>query len=193
MALLVISSIDARKTSTKRTTKRTTKHTKGTSINKPTTTIQKTSAKTTKTSTTTRTKQTATTTTDTTKSSTSTFTTITTKPTTTTSIRTTTKVTTEITAVQIVFDSINPTANANGLAKHNELRAKHGVPDLILDEEITSVAQSYANYLAANDLFQHSLNKRYGENLYYACSSASAPDADSKEIKSLELKKTLKV
>ena len=88
------------------------------------------------------------------------------------------------------------TANANGLAKHNELRAKHGVPNLILDEQITSVAQSYANYLAANQLFQHStdaMSGKYGENLYYTCSYPSAPDAASKEIKSLELEKTLNV
>ncbi len=55
---------------------------------------------------------------------------------------------------------------------HNEYRAKHGVSPLSEDPEITKIAQNYANYLAANDLFQHSGNDfkgdSLGENIYFA-------------------------
>ena len=46
--------------------------------------------------------------------------------------------------------TILTTANHYGVFKHNELRAKHGVPNLVLDASITSIAQQYAEYLAAN-------------------------------------------
>ncbi len=81
-------------------------------------------------------------------------------------------------------NTILTTANHHGVDKHNELRAKHGVPNLVLDASITSIAQQYAEYLAANQYFQHSsdaMTGKYGENLYYTCSYPSAPDAASKE------------
>lgn len=50
--------------------------------------------------------------------------------------------------------------------EHNKYRIRHGVPPLKGDdEEVHGVAQRYAQYLASNDLFQHSNNRRYGENL----------------------------
>ena len=40
---------------------------------------------------------------------------------------------------------------------------------LVEDSSLTSMAQNYANYLAANNLFQHSnaASKKIGENLAY--------------------------
>jgi len=58
------------------------------------------------------------------------------------------------------------------LAYHNQLRAKHCVPALVLDDVLNQVAQNYSEYLAANNLFQHSYNE-YGENLYSMDSSAA--------------------
>ena len=89
-----------------------------------------------------------------------------------------------ITSIKILLFYFNPnriqancqsstiltTANHLGLDKHNELRAKHGVPNLVLDASIRSIAQQYAEYLAANQYFQHSsdaMTGKYGENLYY--------------------------
>ncbi|XP_047133447.1 Golgi-associated plant pathogenesis-related protein 1 [Hydra vulgaris] len=52
------------------------------------------------------------------------------------------------------------------LKAHNKLRAKHEkTPRLVLDKVLTKSAQAYAEYLASNDLFEHSDGK-YGENLY---------------------------
>ncbi len=58
------------------------------------------------------------------------------------------------------------------MAYHNQLRAKHCVPPLVLDDVLNQVAQNYSEYLAANNLFQHSYNE-YGENLYSMDSSAA--------------------
>lgn len=82
-----------------------------------------------------------------------------------------------------IASSILDAASSNGLARHNALRAKHGSPNLVLDASITSVAQAYADYLATNNVFQHStdaINGKYGENLYYTCSYPTSPDAASK-------------
>jgi hypothetical protein len=50
------------------------------------------------------------------------------------------------------------------LAKHNELRAKHGAAPLVIDPEIQNVAQAYAELLAPTGELRHSSNN-YGENL----------------------------
>lgn len=49
----------------------------------------------------------------------------------------------------------------------NNYRAIHQAPPLIYDNTIAQVSQSWANYLLANNLFQHSGNMLYGENLTY--------------------------
>ncbi|CAF5075711.1 unnamed protein product, partial [Rotaria socialis] len=40
-----------------------------------------------------------------------------------------------------------------------------------LDNNLNTIAQNYADYLAARNIFQHS-NNGYGENLYMTSSSA---------------------
>ncbi|CAF2083199.1 unnamed protein product [Rotaria magnacalcarata] len=58
------------------------------------------------------------------------------------------------------------------LEAHNEFRARHGVPPMVLDEDISRKAQAYADYLAANNLFHHSGDRGgLGENLYTKSSS----------------------
>ncbi|CAF2532699.1 unnamed protein product [Rotaria sp. Silwood2] len=58
------------------------------------------------------------------------------------------------------------------LNSHNAFRAHHGVPPLVLKDEITRKAQAYAEYMAENNLFEHSSNRdNLGENLYTMSSS----------------------
>ena len=54
------------------------------------------------------------------------------------------------------------------LNTHNYLRQLHGVPPLILDDQLTANAQTHADYLAQQDIRpMHSNRKgRLGENLY---------------------------
>lgn len=53
------------------------------------------------------------------------------------------------------------------LKLHNVLRARHGVPALVLDDNINRKAQAYADYLAKSGRFQHSSDRNgLGENLY---------------------------
>ncbi|GFO49549.1 Golgi-associated plant pathogenesis-related protein 1 [Plakobranchus ocellatus] len=65
------------------------------------------------------------------------------------------------------------------LAKHNELRARHGCPDLVLSDDLNDFAQNWAEHLAANNLFNHSgrtlpSGKKIGENIAMNSSSAGA-------------------
>jgi uncharacterized protein YkwD len=74
------------------------------------------------------------------------------------------------------------TFNEEALAYHNELRAKHGCPPLKLNEKLCTIAQNYANELAAKNALQHSTNQYndepLGENLYYC----SGFDVDPKTM-----------
>merc|ERR1712013_504022 len=60
----------------------------------------------------------------------------------------------------------------DSLRAHNAYRSKHGVPALKLSDKINAVAQEWADYLIANDAWQHSGNKKYGENLYISIGSS---------------------
>ena len=70
------------------------------------------------------------------------------------------------------------------LKKHNELRKKHHVNDLIINNELMEIAQKYAEKIAKTNQFQHSNKKDrelknhkgewVGENIYYFWSSAKA-------------------
>lgn len=58
------------------------------------------------------------------------------------------------------------------LAKHNELRALHGCPPLILNDTLNTIAQNYSEYLySLQGGLTHSSGAKtgqYGENLYWA-------------------------
>jgi len=58
------------------------------------------------------------------------------------------------------------------IRSHNELRAVHQAPPLILDKVLTKYAQEWADRLAATGQFVHS-GGPYGENLAYYGSSSS--------------------
>ena len=74
------------------------------------------------------------------------------------------------------------------IKKHNELRKKHHVGDLIINKELMTIAQKHAEKMAKSNQFQHSNKKDrelkdhkgewVGENIYYFWSSAR-PSYDS--------------
>jgi hypothetical protein len=69
------------------------------------------------------------------------------------------------------------------LKAHNEYRGRHAAQPLQINMDINSFAQSYAQYLARYDQFNHNENARpngLGENLYKTCSFPNAPDVKSK-------------
>ena len=74
-------------------------------------------------------------------------------------------------------------ARENGLKKHNAYRQSHkNTLPLVSNTTLDTVAQKYADYLANNQLFQHSkeaISGKLGENLYYACSSLKVPNVTS--------------
>ena len=53
----------------------------------------------------------------------------------------------------------------NALQSHNKYRNIHHSPPLSLNKEICQISQKYSEYLANNDIFQHSNNKYKGEEL----------------------------
>lgn len=64
-----------------------------------------------------------------------------------------------------------------GLLKHNEFRAKHGAPEMILNREMCDKAKEYAEKLAQTGNFAHSPDKEregQGENLSMGCSTDQA-------------------
>ena len=52
------------------------------------------------------------------------------------------------------------------LVEHNKHRIQHDTPLLTPTQTIDESAQNWANFLASENLFKHSKNRRYGENLY---------------------------
>jgi uncharacterized protein YkwD len=59
------------------------------------------------------------------------------------------------------------------LDEHNYLRQLHCTGLLTLNSTINNIAQTYAEYLAANNIFQHSGTPGLGENLWAISSSNS--------------------
>ena len=57
------------------------------------------------------------------------------------------------------------------LIEHNVKRNLHCTGPMTLTDTLNTAAQNYAEYLAANDLFQHSQAPGVGENLYQIWSS----------------------
>ncbi|KAG8268380.1 hypothetical protein J6590_027541 [Homalodisca vitripennis] len=75
------------------------------------------------------------------------------------------------------FSSSNETSETftkETLRIHNEYRAKHGVPALSIDPEISKFAQAWADHLAEKNQFAHRTNSPYGENIFWSSASASA-------------------
>ncbi|CAF2142846.1 unnamed protein product, partial [Rotaria magnacalcarata] len=59
------------------------------------------------------------------------------------------------------------------LDQHNYYRQQvHCTGPMILNASLNAIAENYAQYLAANNIFNHSLTPGLGENLYYSYSSA---------------------
>ena len=74
----------------------------------------------------------------------------------------------------IAFLLLCPITAANSdiseiLAAHQSFRAEVGSPALVYSDSLASGAQDWANYLAANSLFEHS-GSDYGENLFIGTS-----------------------
>ena len=66
---------------------------------------------------------------------------------------------------------------ATALKLHNELRAKHGSPALMVDSKIEAVAAAWSERLAKMNDLKHSGNAAYGENLGYYRQSSGVIDA----------------
>jgi len=59
---------------------------------------------------------------------------------------------------------------------HNDFRAKHQASPVTWDPVLANDAKKWANYLAANNLFQHDRNRRnQGENLYWSSKKPANP------------------
>jgi uncharacterized protein YkwD len=68
------------------------------------------------------------------------------------------------------------------LEAHNDLRAKHDAPPLMMNTRLTNLSQNFVQYLADNQLFFHSPESKrgeIGENLYYRCERPSQPNITS--------------
>ena len=61
------------------------------------------------------------------------------------------------------------------LDAHNAIRARVGVPPLVWSDQLSQVAQDWANHLIATGSFGHRPNNRYGENLYSVSGGAALP------------------
>lgn len=70
----------------------------------------------------------------------------------------------------------NDDVENEALQCHNDYRNKHHAPPLTINKELSAIAQQYADYLAKNDIFEHSDNKYknnpLGENLYMCSGTA---------------------
>ena len=64
-----------------------------------------------------------------------------------------------------VTDSCKQEFQNEMLKGHNDYRANHNAQNLVLNAAISQTAQQYAEFLAANNLFQHSNAAGLGENL----------------------------
>jgi uncharacterized protein YkwD len=69
------------------------------------------------------------------------------------------------------------TIRSQSLTSHNAYRLKHHAPNLTIADALNATAQSWAEYLAANALFQHSTaaqRNNAGENIYVSYTTAIA-------------------
>merc|ERR1712109_84008 len=65
----------------------------------------------------------------------------------------------------------------DSLTAHNAYRAKHGAPALKLNDELNALAQEWAEYLIANNAFEHRPNTKYGENIFQSGGKAAQDQA----------------
>ena len=70
----------------------------------------------------------------------------------------------------------------DALKSHNDYRKRHGVPPLKHNEDISKIAQSWANHIAKNNSFQHSRpdqrmykSDQMGENIAMKWTSRNDP------------------
>lgn len=66
------------------------------------------------------------------------------------------------------------------LDQHNYYRQLHCTVGMTLNSSLNTIAQNYAEYLAANNIFNHSQTPGLGENLYYRYSSAGISSLNGK-------------
>jgi len=59
----------------------------------------------------------------------------------------------------------------DALEAHNKYRKRHAVHPLELSKDLCDAAQDYADHLAKSNVFEHSGDPVYGENLYWSWSS----------------------
>ncbi|NEO60722.1 MAG: secretion protein [Moorea sp. SIO4G2] len=68
------------------------------------------------------------------------------------------------------------TLRSTSLSKHNTYRSTHHSPNMTLSSSLNNSAQSWANHLASNGIFQHSKTNNVGENLFVSYTTASSID-----------------
>ena len=77
------------------------------------------------------------------------------------------------------------------LDQHNQWRAKYKVPPLVWDDKVASVAQAWADQLAASGSFEHSQGSGFGENLWGGTAGrfpmTSVVDSWGNEVKDFDL------
>lgn len=62
----------------------------------------------------------------------------------------------------------------SSIAYLNAYRSQFSAPPLVYSEQVTQVAQAWADYLADSDQFKHSTNNMYGENIAMGYASSQA-------------------
>jgi len=62
---------------------------------------------------------------------------------------------------------------------HNDLRQAKNLKPVFWSDEIAEYAQEWANYLAMSGKFEHRLDSRYGENLYFSIGSSQSTASDA--------------
>lgn len=65
-----------------------------------------------------------------------------------------------------LFGSKTSDFENEALEIHNEYRREHGAPPLVINKNLSKIAQKWAEELAKKDSMAYSLNKNYGESVY---------------------------
>ncbi|MFB2893352.1 CAP family protein [Aerosakkonemataceae cyanobacterium BLCC-F50] len=73
-----------------------------------------------------------------------------------------------------------PAFRSSALSNHNTYRATHHSPSMTISESLNSTAQTWAEHLAANAVFEHSDSSQRndaGENIYVSYTTESSIDS----------------